>query len=329
MFVSMEENNEEKENKHDHKKIHWLTRWQAATFVLIIAIAILIPLSILTKGFTGMATAELTKEQVGQKVANYLEEFLAAQGYKSNVTVLNITEANGLYNIKLLVGQMPLDSYATKDGNLFFPQAINLSMNLSNLFSEPEEETQEVPKSDKPVVELFVMTHCPYGLQAEKGMLPAAQALGNKINFTIRFVHYFMHGEKEEQETYRQVCIREEQPAKYLDYLKCFIEDGNSSRCISALNLSTESIDACMTNRAKQYYASDSALSQKYDVAGSPTLVINGVQAEFYPRSPANALSVICSAFTTPPSECNATLSTTNPSPGFGWSGSSSSAGSC
>ena len=37
------------------------------------------------------------------------------------------------------------------------------------------------PKKEKPEVELFVMSHCPFGTQIEKGMLPVARLLGDKI----------------------------------------------------------------------------------------------------------------------------------------------------
>ena len=43
-----------------------------------------------------------------------------------------------------------------------------------------------VPKSDKPLVELFVMAYCPYGTQAEKGLIPVIELLGDKIDASIK-----------------------------------------------------------------------------------------------------------------------------------------------
>ena len=80
-----------------------------------------------------------------------------------------------------------------------------------------------------------------------------------------------MHGDKEEAETYNQVCIREEQSAKYLDYLTCFLEDGNSARCLTKAGVDQTKLNVCLsTNKSKEYYAQDSALSQEYGVQGSP-----------------------------------------------------------
>jgi hypothetical protein len=105
------------------------------------------------------------------------------------------------------------------------------------------------------------------------------------------------------------------------------LEAGNSSACLVKAGVNSAALSGCVKDKSKDYYASDSALSKSYGVQGSPTLVINGVQADFYPRSPASALQIICSAFNTSPSECSSTLSTANPSPGFGTSSSAASAG--
>jgi len=181
----------------------------------------------------------------------------------------------------------------------------------------------------KPQVELFVMTYCPYGTQAEKGIIPALKALGDKIDAKIRFVHYFMHGDQEEAETYTQVCIREEQSDKYLDYLECFLEDGDSSRCLGEIGIDENSLNTCIDSKAKGYYAEDSALSQSYSVQGSPTLVINGVQSDAG-RSSQLYLQGICEAFSKAPSECSQALSAETPSAGFGYNtASSGSTASC
>ncbi len=197
---------------------------------------------------------------------------------------------------------------------------------------QKEEEKKKIPKKEKPIVELFVMTYCPYGLQAEKGMIPVIKLLDGLADIKIRFVHYFMHGQKEEDETYRQVCIREEQPNKFISYLECFVNSSDSSSCLEKAGIDENKLDDCIENRAKDYYANDKKLSQQYNVPGSPTLVINGQQLRFswQPRSPAKALELVCLGFTTPPEECSTEISDENPSPGFGnYAGSSNVAGQC
>src|SRR3989339_493465 len=213
---------------------------------------------------------------------------------------------NGLYEVTVSYNGNNIPLYLTGDGT-------SLVQGVTPLDSIPQKTQQtastEVPKSDKPLAELFVMTHCPYGTQAEKGFIPAMRTLSSVADVKIRFVHYFMHGEKEETETPIQVCIREEQGDKYLDYLECFLEDSDSPRCILKIKID------------------DKKLSQAYGVQGSPTLIINGVQSNAG-RDSASYLEGICTAFNNAPSVCSTQLSSSAPSPGFGYTATSGSASS-
>lgn len=57
--------------------------------------------------------------------------------------------------------------------------------------------------------------------------------------------------------------------------------------------------------------------NEKYGVAGSPTLVINGQEVSSG-RDAASLLSTICTAFNNAPSECQTDLPSEQPTPGFG-----------
>jgi len=280
--------------------------WIVSTIVLGIVVIVLLYLTFRGGG--------VSQSEIGPQAVNFINtQLLQGQG---QVTLDSVSEKNGIYEVFVIFNGQKVPAYFTKDGKYFVGTNI-ISTSKTTATTTPT-PPKKIPKSDKPKAELFVMTHCPYGTQAEKGVLPAAKALGDKIDFNIRFVHYFMHGDKEEKETYTQLCIREGQKDKYIPYLECFLEDGNSSRCLAKTGISSVALSGCIADKSKDYYKLDSELSQSYGVQGSPTLVINDVQAEFYPRSPSNALQVICSAFNTAPSECSSELSTANPSPGFG-----------
>jgi hypothetical protein len=286
--------------------------WMIATVVL--GVLAIVLLYFVWKGGAVTGNAVST-DDIGTKAVGFINtQLLQGQG---TVTLDSVVEKAGLYEVTVSYQSRKIPVYFTKDGEYYLgTQMISLTEAANS--SSGSEETQppaEVPKSDKPKVELFIMTYCPYGTQAEKGIIPALKALSGKIDYDIRFVHYFMHGDKEEAETYTQLCIREQQSAKFMTYLECFLEDGNSTRCTKKYGIN---VDACVKDKSKEYYASDSALSQGYGVQGSPTLVLNGVETQFYPRDPATALKTICAAFNNEPSECNSVLSTANPQPGFG-----------
>ena len=181
-----------------------------------------------------------------------------------------------------------------------------------------------------PTLQAFVMTHCPYGTQMEKGVIPAMKLLAGKANFEIRFVSYTMHGAKEDTETKRQLCIREETD-KFWTYLECFLEDESyASKCMDDAGIDSANIDECMSSRAEDYWAADKELNTQYGVQGSPTTILNGEDTQIYPRSPEDVKKAVCAAFVTQPSECSQTLDANNPSAGFGFGSSSSgSAASC
>lgn len=267
------------------------------------------------------AKKSLNQEEARAVAEKFINENLLPPSLKANIKTVALE--GDVYNINLEVDGKDYISYMTKDGEKFFQSGMDMAKfaaeNAANrqAVAGEEEQNKVIPKTDKPKVELFVMTHCPYGLQAEKGIMPAFETLGNKIDAKVRFVHYFMHGDKEEQETYNQVCLREEQPAKYASYLKCFAAEGDSSKCAAQIGIDNNKLANCLKGKAKDYYKADSNLSNAYGVGGSPTLVINGVQSQAG-RDSANYLAAVCAAFNKAPAECSEQLSSAQPAPGFG-----------
>lgn len=207
--------------------------------------------------------------------------------------------------------------------------------------------------SGKPKVDLFVMAYCPYGLQMEKAFLPAYDLLKNKADMTIKFVYYSMHGKKEIDENTRQYCIQKEQPSKYSAYLSCFFSAGqndgteaNYDSCLTKAGVNKSSLSSCVASTDKQFgitakyddkaswlsgqfplFPIDQAENTKYGVQGSPTLVINGTQADVG-RTPEEVKAAICAAFSNAPSECNQKLSTASFGAGFGLAVAGTNAGS-
>ncbi len=307
-------------NNKKHKKI--LEKfsgnyWVVSTFVL----AILLLAVVIYGSFLGDSSI-ITANIAGQKVADWVSEQV------DGVEVLEITDEGGLYAVTFSYTNpetsQPNEAtlQITKDGTNLILQAIPLTGKVTQ--DTPTKTTQtstSVPKSNKPVLELFVMTHCPYGTQAEKGFIPFMESIGDKVDSTIRFVHYFMH-EPEQTETPRQVCIREEQPDRFIPYLKKFLEGGSYQDAVLSSGVDEDAMNECIeSGRWEEYYMEDSALSQSYGVGGSPTLVVNGIIAQSG-RSPASYLSTACSSFNESPEECNQELSVATPTPMWGWDSS-------
>jgi FKBP-type peptidyl-prolyl cis-trans isomerase 2 len=194
-------------------------------------------------------------------------------------------------------------------------------------------------KKDVPVVELFVMSHCPYGTQMEKGIIPVVTALNNTMNFSVKFCDYAMHGQKEIDEQMTQYCIQKNDKAQYLRYLTCFLNttSGDSAACIASVGVDKTKLDACVKTTDAQFNITKDfndkttwisgtyppfkifqAENDKYEVQGSPTLVVNGVVVENAGRAPKGILAAICNSYTKMPAGCSLNLSAATPSAGFG-----------
>ncbi len=202
--------------------------------------------------------------------------------------------------------------------------------------AQQQPATVSVPKSAKPNVELFVMAYCPYGTQMEKGIIPVIEKLGNKIDFSVKFVFYSMHGQKEVLEQLNQYCIEKQQNSKYLSYLKCFLGSGDGASCLTSTGIDSGKLASCTKSADTQFNVTKNfddkaswlsgqfpkfdifaADNTKYNVQGSPTLIINGAEAQTG-RDSASLLSAVCGAFNNQPSECKDTLSSATPASGFG-----------
>ena len=280
----------------------------------------------------------LMPDQAKEAALKFINEKLVSKG--NEVKINEVAEEKGLYKLSVeFVNGEKSDAYLTKDGKLFFPQAINVDEygKEAAQASDTKAEATNAPlvKSDKPEVELFVMSHCPYGTQIEKGILPVLDVLKDKINFSLKFVDYSMHGEKEINEELNQYCVQKEFPDKLKSYLSCFLEAGDTAGCVKKVALDSTKLDSCIKSTDSEFKVTEKfndknswsgtyppvdiykTENQKYGVQGSPTLVVNGSQVSSA-RDSQSLLNSICAAFNNLPSECSQKLSATAPSSGFG-----------
>jgi glutaredoxin len=313
--------------------------WMIATFVLVAALVV-----VLLKGFpiTGLIIG--TSEQAAQKAVNWISDYYKSRGVDVTVTLVNASKTeSGVYQftVKLSGAQGTTEEtyYVSQDGKLFFPEGIFTQITTTTT------QPQQMPKKDKPTVELFVMSFCPYGVQAETLMKPVVDLLGTKADIKIRFIANVqgetvdsvqsLHGITEAQEDLRQLCIMKYyNQTVFWNYLMEI--DNNCYGKIDTRNATA--LDACWKNAATKagidvakiqtcssgseglnLLKADEQLTEQYGVSGSPTLIINGA-AYSGGRSSEAFKQAICNAFTTSPTECSQTLSS---------SGGSSTSGGC
>ncbi len=286
----------------------------------------------------------LTPQEAAEKAINFINQNLLQEGVTASS--VNATEENGVYKFRLKIEEQEYDSYVTKDGKILFTEGINLESSPAQ--EEGNEATGEVPKRDIPDVKLFVMSYCPYGLQAQKMFLPVYNLLKDKAEMGVYFVDYIMHEKQEIDENLRQYCVQKEQKEKYYDYLSCFVSSGDFDSCLSSANIDRAKLTNCISDTDRDYniYSSyndkntwlngtfpkfdvHTDLNEKYGVQGSPTIVINDQVVDVSPRSPEKFKEVICQTFNSLPEECSQMLSDEVASTGIGGGTGSSSGGSC
>lgn len=311
--------------------------------VLVIALILIALIS-----FSGKKIKTIGETEAKEVATTFINTYLMDSGSKASIT--DVAEEYGLYKLEVDILSGKVESYLTKDGKLFFPQAINIeemnSQEKNDVAASPK--TEVTNKTDKPVVELFVMSHCPYGTQMEKGILPVVRALGDSIDFRLMFNDYAMHAEPELTEQMNQYCLMNEQSSLYYDYLECFLVAGDSKTCLAEVKADTKALNSCFDKLEKENkiianfknkvgfqgnYPSFNLFTEennKYNVGGSPTLVINE-ESISSSRDSNSLLYTICSAFVTPPDACfSAVLPSAAPAPGFGTgTANSSSDASC
>jgi hypothetical protein len=336
------ENLEEKPKEEKLEKAR-KNPWIVSTFVLGILVLILLISNFSGAGLTGKTVSE---DKAGQNLVN----FANSQGVEAEL--INVSSQGAFYKVYLSINDQVIPYLVTKDGKNFLSESYLIPLAVEEETEIPENTpvTTNVPKTEKPAVELFVMSHCPYGTQAEKGIIPAIELLGDKIDFKLRFVYYAMHpSQGEVEEELNQYCIQKIQPDKLISYLKCFLQEGDSASCLTEVGINKVTLNSCTASADKEFgilenkndkskwlsgnyplFNVDKELNELYDVAGSPTLVINGVQVSSA-RDPASYLEVICSAFTegNAPEECSQELSTTSYSAGFGYNAGTATTAEC
>ncbi len=301
--------------------------WIAVSIVLGILIIVLLIMAF--KG--GLTKNVISADDAGKSLVQYLN-----QKTNGGVEFVSSTDKGYLYEVKVKYQGQEMPVYTTKDGKYFAQGAESLTdqpvmgkdVSSSNNVQNSQKDAQ---KSDKPVVEAFIFSYCPYGLQFEKALFPVYDLLKNKADFRVVAIGA-MHGEYERIETLRQISIEQlYNKDKLFAYLKEFDMNNDISSCsgdescldkylpsiYKKLSIDKTKVENYMKSDAPKVYDEQNARANELGIGGSPTFVINGVQVQV-DRSPDAIKKAICNSFTTPPEECSKTLSTSPANPGFG-----------
>ena len=162
-------------------------------------------------------------------------------------------------------------------------------MNLEELLAS------RITRLGRPTLELFVMSYCPFGVQAEEKIIPIVKKFGDQIDFKLRFIAQekevsspqditpfrSLHGYPEVAENIRQLLIAREYPDRYLDYILCRGKklDESWEDCAEKLGIDVFRIQALFdTLEAEEFFRENIKRAAALGVRASPTVLVDNRQ---------------------------------------------------
>ena len=149
-----------------------------------------------------------------------------------------------------------------------------------------------IARMGKPTLELFVMSYCPFGVQAEEKVIPIVKKFGDAIDFKLQFIAQekeetsvqditpftSLHGYPEIAENIRQLLIAKEYPDRYLDYILCRGKklDKSWENCAQKLGIDVAKIQALFdAPEAAQLFRENIARAAELGIKASPTILVD------------------------------------------------------
>lgn len=244
-------------------------------------------------------------------------------GYDAEVS--SIVSEDNFYKVSVSVEGSSEILHFTLDGKEFVPDGFILPVQDILDSSKPTEveEVVEIPLSEKPIVDLYVMSFCPYGNLAEETMLPVYDLLKEDVDWNIRYivsekngVINSLHGQPETDQNIRELCVLNQYGLDSFWNFVSYVNNncGSDGNCwedgAEELGLNVDDIKSCYETDGFNLMKEEAKISSEAGVGGSPTLIINGVQTDIvydYGNSESYK-QVICSAFDVKPEKCDTIL---------------------
>jgi hypothetical protein len=148
---------------------------------------------------------------------------------------------------------------------------------------------QTPTKQAKTTIELFVMSKCPYGVQAETAVTKVLDKFGGDVNLSLHFiasetssgVFSSLHGDTEVAEDLRQVCIMKYYPQSLINYLSCITPSYPNfeqvwQNCSTQNNMDVNLIKTCSAGGEGAGLLRDNIKrSNDLNVQASPTIYLD------------------------------------------------------
>lgn len=304
--------------------------WKIAciAFIILFAASLVLGVSGAYGSFSdsSLFSSTVSKEATAQKMVDFIGANYLASGVSARL--VNVTEVSGVYKVAIEYtssGDSQVSFvYMTRDGKLLFPTSYPTTARTTSAVTAQsvEQSCSAQSKQESAMLEAFVVSSCPYGTQMQLVLADVVAGVPDLAkNIRVRYIGQVsngtvssMHGSNEAAENLRQICIREEQPDAYWQYVSCYINSSSSAECIRSTGIDLTRLTSCTTDPAKGiiYAEKDFAIADSYGATASPTLILNGAKVsefDFGGRNPEALKTLVCCGLSTQPGSCTTTLS--------------------
>jgi len=169
--------------------------------VLCGAIAIIVLATALIYYFVAYNNKNLSAEEAAAKALAYIDQIITAQGSTYTTAMESVTEESGVYAVTFKIATYEYVSYITKDGKYLFPDAYDMSEideteSSTNTTETVADTCDTLTKADSPVLEAFVVSACPYGLQMQRILAEVVELIPSlSENIKVRYIGSISDGE--------------------------------------------------------------------------------------------------------------------------------------
>ncbi len=313
--TNLSANHDGSHTEHHTKRHHKIHKNKVFWSGLSIGVILVVLIAVIVFSAKDFSTRELALEKVDyllEQTGEKSDLISLKVGNKISLQEVNVLDASTLNNATPTeLGKI----YISRDGSkLVYGQIIDYTQALP-------EPVAVVEKSERPKVELFIWSYCPYGIQMQGPFTEVAALFRDYADFSLVPFHDG-HGAYENQQNKIELCMQEVAPDKVWSYSKKVVDevypacadvkteecDKNASvKAMTALGIDSDKVLECVTTKGDELFSNARALSSQYGISGSPTVVINGVKAEVG-RSAEAVKNAVCDAMVNPPEICNEKL---------------------
>ena len=158
----------------------------------------------------------------------------------------------------------------------------------------------------KQSLDLFVMSHCPYGTKALLAAKEFADAFGKDAQIKVHFIGdnkagelSSMHGPDEVTDDLREVCAIKNynKDGKFMDFLACRSKDLSADwkACTGKNGIEADVIQKCVDGEGKTLLAASFQVASALQIGASPTFLVNN-RTTFNAQSGADIAASFCKA---------------------------------